>query len=60
MLSFKVRLELLEQDLESTPPAFTMASVLPFAIIRYDPAHPDEWVRGGRADNRSRQKDTDR
>ena len=48
MLSFKERLELLEQDLKSTPPAFTMASDLPFAIFRYDPSHPDEgewWVR---------------
>lgn len=42
MLSFKERLELLEQDLKSTPPAFTMSSDLPFAIFRYDPAHPQE------------------
>ncbi|MCL4299607.1 MAG: DUF1788 domain-containing protein [Anaerolineae bacterium] len=42
MLSFKDRLELLEQDLKSTPPAFTMSSDLPFAIFRYDPTHPDE------------------
>jgi len=42
MLSFKERLELLERDLESTPPAFTMASDLPFAVFRYDPTHPDE------------------
>jgi hypothetical protein len=42
MLSFKERLDLLEQDLKATPPAFTMASDLPFAIFRYDPTHPDE------------------
>lgn len=42
MLSFKDRLELLEQDLKSTPPAFTMSPDLPFAIFRYDPTHPDE------------------
>lgn len=42
MLSFKDRLDLLEQDLNSTPPAFTMASDLPFAIFRYDPGHPQE------------------
>lgn len=42
MLSFKDRLDLLEQDLRSTPPAFTMSSDLPFAIFRYDPTHPDE------------------
>ena len=60
MLSYKERLDLLEQDLESTPPAFTMASDLPFAILRCDPTHPDEWMRGGGADDRSRQEDTDR
>ena len=42
MLSFKDRLDLLEQDLKSTPPAFTMSSDLPFAIFRYDPTHPHE------------------
>ena len=42
MLSFKERLDLLEQDLKSTPPAFTMSSDLPFAIFRYDPTHPNE------------------
>lgn len=42
MLSFKERLDLLEQDLKSTPPAFTMSSDLPFAIFRYDPTHPHE------------------
>lgn len=42
MLSFKDRLDLLEQDLKSTPPAFTMSSDLPFAIFRYDPTHHDE------------------
>ncbi len=42
MLSFKDRLELLEQDLKSTPPAFTMSSDLPFAVFRYDPTHPSE------------------
>lgn len=46
MLCFKERLELLEQDLRSTPPAFTMSSDLPFALFRYDPRQPDEdeWL----------------
>lgn len=45
MLSFKERLELLEHDLKSSPPAFTMSSDLPFAIFRYDPTldSEDEW-----------------
>jgi hypothetical protein len=42
MLSLKQRFELLEADLQAAPPAFTMASDLPFAIFRYDPNHPDE------------------
>ena len=42
MLSLKERLELLEQDLKATPPAFTMATDLPFAIFRYDPSSPGE------------------
>lgn len=42
MLSFMQRLELLEQDLKSDPPAFTMSVDLPFAIFRYDPSHPEE------------------
>ncbi len=42
MLSLKDRLDLLEQDLKSTPPAFTMSSDLPFAIFRYDPFLPEE------------------
>lgn len=42
MLSFTQRLELLEQDLKSDPPAFTMSADLPFAIFRYDPSHPEE------------------
>jgi hypothetical protein len=42
MLSFIERLELLEQDLKATPPAFTMATDLPFAIFRYDPTSPGE------------------
>jgi len=42
MLSLKDRLELLDQDLKSTPPAFTMSSDLPFAIFRYDPANSAE------------------
>ncbi len=42
MLSLKERIELLEHDLKMSPPAFTMASDLPFAIFRYDPSHPDE------------------
>ncbi len=46
MLSFKDRLALLEQDLKSSPPAFTMSSDLPFAIFRYDPTNPHEgeWL----------------
>lgn len=45
MLSFQERIELLEQDLKATPPAFTMSTDLPFAIFRYDPsrADEDEW-----------------
>src|SRR6266404_1593782 len=45
MLSLKQRIELLERDLQSHPPAFTMTRDLPFAIFRYDPHHPgeDEW-----------------
>jgi len=45
MLSLTERLELLEQDLKSTPPAFTMSTDLPFAIFRYDPSLPteNEW-----------------
>ena len=42
MLSLKERIELLEHDLQMSPPAFTMASDLPFAIFRYDPTLPDE------------------
>jgi len=42
MLSLKERIELLENDLKMSPPAFTMASDLPFAIFRYDPSLPDE------------------
>ncbi len=46
MLSLKQRLDLLEQDLKASPPAFTMATDLPFAIFRYDPsAHGEgEWA----------------
>ena len=45
MLSLRQRIELLERDLQSHPPAFTMSRDLPFAIFRYDPHHPgeDEW-----------------
>jgi hypothetical protein len=42
MLSLPERLELLEQDLEATPPSFTMSSDLPFALFRYDPTLPSE------------------
>lgn len=42
MLSLKERLDLLEKDLLATPPAFTMSSDLPFAILRYDPNAEDE------------------
>lgn len=42
MLSLKERIELLENDLKASPPAFTMTADLPFAIFRYDPQHPDE------------------
>ncbi len=46
MLSLKDRIDLLEQDLKSTPPAFTMSLDLPFAIFRYDPKQPseNEWI----------------
>lgn len=43
MLSFKERLNLLESDLASSPPAFTMSADLPFAIFRYDPKSENEW-----------------
>jgi hypothetical protein len=42
MLSFKERLDLLENDLKAKPPGFVMTADLPFAIFRYDPRHPDE------------------
>lgn len=42
MLSFKERLNLLEQDLMASPPGFVMSADLPFAIFRYDPHHPEE------------------
>lgn len=46
MLSFADRLELLERDLNVTPPAFSMSVDLPFAIFRYDPTQPEEneWL----------------
>jgi Domain of unknown function (DUF1788) len=45
MLSLKDRIELLERDLKSSPPAFTMSRDLPFAIFRYDPKRQgeEEW-----------------
>lgn len=43
MLSFKERLKLLEQDLQASPPTFTMSADLPFAIFRYDPSIEGEW-----------------
>jgi len=42
MLSFKERIELLENDLKANPPGFIMTADLPFAIFRYDPWHPNE------------------
>ena len=42
MLSLKNRFELLEADLLADPPRFIMTRELPFAILRYDPNHPDE------------------
>lgn len=42
MLSLKERIDLLEEDLKSKPPAFVMSASLPFAIFRYDPWLPDE------------------
>ncbi len=42
MLSLKERIELLENDLKSTPPSFTMSVDLPFAIFRYNPKNTDE------------------
>jgi hypothetical protein len=43
------RIDLLESDLKSTPPAFIMARELPFAIFRYDPhlAEESEWKMRG-------------
>jgi hypothetical protein len=45
MLSLKERIELLERDLQASPPTFTISADLPFAILRYDPAnaHETEW-----------------
>jgi len=42
MLSLEERLDLLEKDLLATPPAFTMSTDLPFAILRYDPNLEEE------------------
>lgn len=42
MLSLKERIALLERDLGSEPPGFVITVDLPFAIFRYDPAHPEE------------------
>lgn len=42
MLSLPDRIELLENDMKASPPAFTMTADLPFAIFRYDPDHPEE------------------
>ena len=42
MLSLKERIDLLEEDLKSSPPAFAMSAELPFAILRYDPSLSDE------------------
>lgn len=42
MLLFKERLQLLEDDLVQSPPAFVMSSDLPFALFRYDPNRQDE------------------
>jgi len=46
MLSFRERLELLERDLLTTPPAFISSSDLPFAVFRYDPTSEgeEEWM----------------
>jgi hypothetical protein len=45
MLSLEERIRLLEKDLKTSPPGFTMASDLPFAIFRYDPhlSSEGEW-----------------
>jgi hypothetical protein len=42
MLSLKERIDLLENDLKTSPPAFTMTADLPFALFRYDPRVSDE------------------
>ena len=42
MLSFKERLDLLENDLERSPLGFIISQDLPFAIFRYDPNDPEE------------------
>jgi|GEM_PF-152439 len=42
MLSFKERLDLLENDLKRTPIGFISSKDLPFAIFRYDPRDPQE------------------
>jgi len=45
VLSLQDRIDLLEADLKSDPPAFIMIRQLPFAIFRYDPpaAGESEW-----------------
>jgi hypothetical protein len=42
MLSLKERIDLLENDLKTSPPAFTMTADLPFALFRYNPQLPEE------------------
>jgi hypothetical protein len=41
MLSLEERIELLENDLKSSPPRISVYNDLPFAILRYDPEK--EW-----------------
>jgi Domain of unknown function (DUF1788) len=45
VLSLQDRIDLLEADLKTDPPAFIMSRQLPFAIFRYDPqaAGESEW-----------------
>lgn len=42
MLSFKERLDLLENDLARSPLGFIISQDLPFAIFRYNPSDPQE------------------
>ena len=41
-LSFDERIRQLEDDIKRNPPGFYLSAELPFALLRYDPFHPEE------------------